>query len=52
MLKNEMESFVRIWGEGIETSYVPLHEGKGVNNCQIHPYVNGPTGKGYLKTES
>ena len=25
-------------GEGFENSYVPLHRGKGVNNCQ-NPYV-------------
>ena len=38
MLKNEMESYLRI-GEGFEKSYVPLHGGRGVKNCQNHPYV-------------
>ena len=27
MLKNEMESYLRIGGEGFEKSYVPLHGG-------------------------
>ena len=41
MLRNEMESYVRIGGEGFEKSYVPLHRGGGggVRNCQNHPYV-------------
>ena len=30
MLKNEMESYVRIGGEGFEKSYVPVHGGRGV----------------------
>jgi len=38
-LKNEMESYVRIGEEGFEKSYVPLHGGRGVKNCQNHPYV-------------
>ena len=38
MLKNEMESYVRIMGEGFEKSCVLLHEGRGVKNCQNHPY--------------
>ena len=25
--------------EGFEKSYVPLHGGRGVKNCQNHPYV-------------
>ena len=29
MLKNEMESYVRIRGEGFEKFYVPLHGGRG-----------------------
>ena len=28
MLKNKMESYVRIGGEGFEKSYVLLHEGR------------------------
>ena len=24
-------------GEGFEKSYVPLHGGRGVNNCENHP---------------
>ena len=40
MLKNEMESYIRIEGNGFEKSYVPLHGGReGVKNCQNHPYV-------------
>ena len=40
MLKNEMESYVRIGGRGFEKSYVPLHGGRGgVKNFQNHPYV-------------
>ena len=27
------------WGEGFEKSYVPLHGGRGVKNCQNHSYV-------------
>jgi hypothetical protein len=34
-----MESYVRIGEEGFEKSYVPLHGGRGVKNCQNHPYV-------------
>ena len=26
-------------GKGFEKSYVPLHGGRGVKNCQNHPYV-------------
>ena len=26
-------------GEGFEKSYVPSHGGRGVKNCQNHPYV-------------
>ena len=26
-------------GRGFEKSYVPLHGGRGVKNCQNHPYV-------------
>ena len=37
MLKDEMESYVKI--EGFENSYVPLQGGRGVKNCQNHPYV-------------
>ena len=25
--------------EGFEKSYVPLHRGRGVKNCQNHPYI-------------
>ena len=39
MLKNEMESYVRIGGRGFKKSYVPLHGGRGVKNWQNHPYV-------------
>ena len=39
MLENEMESYVRIGGEGFEKSYVPLHGGIGVRNFQNYPYV-------------
>ena len=41
MLKNEMESYVRIGG-GFEKSYVGypyMGVGRGVKNCQNHPYV-------------
>ena len=37
MLKNEMESYVRIGGRGLENL---TYKGVvGVKNCQIHPYV-------------
>ena len=26
-------------GEGFEKSYVPLYGGRGIKNCQTHPYV-------------
>ena len=39
MLKNEMESYVRIGGEGFGKSYVLLHRGRGIQNCKNHPYV-------------
>ena len=40
MLKNEMESYVRLGGKAFEKSYVPLHGGRGgVKNCQNHPCV-------------
>lgn len=39
-MKNETESYVRIGGEGLEKSYVPLHgKGGGCQNCQNPPYV-------------
>ena len=39
MLKNEIESYVRI-GEGFEKSYVPfMGVGEGVKNYQNRPYV-------------
>ena len=34
-----MESYVRIGGKVFEKSYIPLHWGRGVKNCQNHPYV-------------
>ena len=39
MLKNEMESYIRIGGERFEKSYVTLHGGEGFKNCQNRPYV-------------
>jgi hypothetical protein len=33
-----MESYVTI-GEGFEKSYVCLHGGRGVKNCQNHAYI-------------
>ena len=38
MLKNEMESYVRI-GEEFEKSYVPLHGGRVGQNLPNNPYV-------------
>ena len=38
MLKNEIESYVRIGGM-FEKSYIRLHGVGGVKNCQNHPYV-------------
>ena len=41
MLKNEIESYVRIGGKGLKNIKVILYGGKGggVKNCQNHPYV-------------
>ena len=39
MMKNQMISYVRIGRRGLKKSYVPLHGGRRVKNCQNHPYV-------------
>ena len=39
MLKNEMGALRKNRREGFEKSCVPLHAGRGVKNCQNHPYV-------------
>ena len=38
MLKNEMESYVRMVGRGLK-NHVGLHGGRRVKNCQNHAYV-------------
>ena len=45
MLKNEIESYVRIGGRGLKNFTYPYMGVGGVKNCQNHPYVimNGPT---------
>ena len=39
MLKNEMESYVRMRGGGVWKSYVPLHGGRGGQKLQYLPHV-------------
>ena len=40
MLKNEMESYVRIGGRGLKNLMYPyMGVERGVKNCQNHPYV-------------
>ena len=40
MLKNEMESYVRIGDRGLKYLTYPLHGVRGGSkNCQNHPYV-------------
>ena len=39
MLKNEMESYVRIEGRGLKNFMYPYMGVGGVKNCQNHPYV-------------
>ena len=34
-----MESYVRVGGRRFEKSYICLHRGRGVKNCQNHVYV-------------
>jgi hypothetical protein len=36
MLKNEMESYIRIEGEGFEKSYIPLHGGQKLPKSSLH----------------
>ena len=54
MLKNEMESYVRIGEMGLKYfTYSYLGVGRGVKKCQNNPYVklmNGP--KGLWSTQS
>ena len=40
MLKNEMESYVRIGGRGLKNLTYLYMGVAGVKNCQNHPYVN------------
>ena len=45
MLKNEMESYVRITGEELEKSYVPLHGDRGgskIAKIILTLLMNGP----------
>ena len=39
MLKNEIESYVRIGGRGLKNLTYPYMGVEGVKNCQNHPYV-------------
>ena len=39
MLKNEMESYVRIGRRGLKNPTYPYGRVRGVKNCQNHPYV-------------
>ena len=39
MLKNEMESYVRIGEKDLKNLTYPYMGVGGVNNCQNHPYV-------------
>ena len=52
MLKNEMESYVRIGGRGLKNlTYPYMGVGGGVKNCQNHPYVINEWPLIYIKTE-
>jgi hypothetical protein len=39
MLKNEMESYIRIGGRGLKNLTHPYMAARGVKNCQNPPYV-------------
>ena len=39
MLKNEMESYVRIGERSLKNFKYPYMGAEGVKNCQNHPYV-------------
>ena len=40
----KLNEILRNRGKDFEKSYVPLHGGRGVRNCQNHPYVRQMTG--------
>ena len=39
MLKNEIESYVRIGGKGLKNLTYPYVGVGGIKNCQNHPYL-------------